>query len=192
MAVRLWALRACRALPLSPGTLLVFISVRGWVNCRTIMRLEGLCRFNIQRLHWESNRDLPAQNIQSSLRSSGVLRAVLEVYIGLGIFGAVRGPHRINQFQWNIFERVFTVEKRYASETSRAMNRGVSRTNFHGRHVSHDPKFKAANRYLVRPEYHLLLISSDTIVKPRKGVPSLALQAVFFVNEKGEVTSVLN
>jgi hypothetical protein len=40
MAVRLSALRAGR--PLQPGIFLVLISVRGWVDSKTIMRLEGL------------------------------------------------------------------------------------------------------------------------------------------------------
>jgi hypothetical protein len=40
MVVRLSALRACRPLP--PGTFLVLISVRGWVDTRLIVWLEGL------------------------------------------------------------------------------------------------------------------------------------------------------
>jgi hypothetical protein len=40
MAVRLSTLRAGR--PLSPGRFLVLISVRGWVNLRAIVLLEGL------------------------------------------------------------------------------------------------------------------------------------------------------
>jgi hypothetical protein len=40
MAVRLSALCACRPLP--PGRFLVLISVRGWVDLRAIVRLEGL------------------------------------------------------------------------------------------------------------------------------------------------------
>jgi hypothetical protein len=40
MAVRLSALRA--DLPLPPGRFLVLISVRGWVDPRNIVRLEGL------------------------------------------------------------------------------------------------------------------------------------------------------
>jgi hypothetical protein len=40
MAVRLSALGSFRALP--PGSFLVLISARGWVDSRAVMRLEGL------------------------------------------------------------------------------------------------------------------------------------------------------
>jgi hypothetical protein len=40
MAVRLSAVRAGR--PLSPGRFLILFSVRGWVDLRAILRLEGL------------------------------------------------------------------------------------------------------------------------------------------------------
>jgi hypothetical protein len=46
MAVRLSALRARRP-PFTPGRFLVLISVRGWVDPRAIVRLEGLGQWRI-------------------------------------------------------------------------------------------------------------------------------------------------
>jgi hypothetical protein len=57
MAVRLSALRAGRALP--PR----LISVRGWVDPRTIVRLEGLGQFKKIHLIGTRTRDLPACSI---------------------------------------------------------------------------------------------------------------------------------
>jgi hypothetical protein len=53
MAVRLSASRASR--PLLPGRVLVIISVRGWVDPRAIVRLEGIGQPKIQLPHRESN-----------------------------------------------------------------------------------------------------------------------------------------
>jgi hypothetical protein len=57
MAVRLSALRAGRHLP--PGRFLVLISVRSRVDCRAIVRLEGLGKLKKIHLIGTGTRDLP-------------------------------------------------------------------------------------------------------------------------------------
>jgi hypothetical protein len=57
MAIRLSASHAGR--PLSPGRFLVLISVRGWVNPRVIMRLEGFGQLKEIHLIGTRTRDLP-------------------------------------------------------------------------------------------------------------------------------------
>jgi hypothetical protein len=59
MAVRLSAL--CARRPLPPGRFLVLISVRGWVEPRAIVRLEGLGQLKKSNDHiWNRTRDLAA------------------------------------------------------------------------------------------------------------------------------------
>jgi hypothetical protein len=58
MAARLSALHACRFLP--PGKFLVLISLRGWVNPKTIVWLEGLGKLKKFTSSGTRTSDLPA------------------------------------------------------------------------------------------------------------------------------------
>jgi hypothetical protein len=61
MTVRLSALSAGRPLP--PRRFLVLISVRGWIDTRAIVRLEGLGLLKKIHFIWIRSRDLPACSI---------------------------------------------------------------------------------------------------------------------------------
>jgi hypothetical protein len=62
MAVRVSAL--CAGLPLPPGRFLILISVRGWVDPRIIVRLEGLRKLKKSNdLIGNQTRDLPTCSI---------------------------------------------------------------------------------------------------------------------------------
>jgi hypothetical protein len=66
MAVRLSVLRA--GSPLTPGRFLVLISLRGWVDPRAVVRLEGLGQLKISNdLIGNWNFDLPACSIVPQL-----------------------------------------------------------------------------------------------------------------------------
>jgi hypothetical protein len=66
MTVRLSALRAGRALP--PGIFLVHIYIRGWVNARTTVRLEG--SGNPKKIQWPKNK---FQNMRISCKGNSDL-----------------------------------------------------------------------------------------------------------------------
>jgi hypothetical protein len=65
MAVKLWALRAGRALRPYPRIILVLIFVSGLDNSRAIVQLEWLCKLEkkFQFTHWDSRHELTACNM---------------------------------------------------------------------------------------------------------------------------------
>jgi hypothetical protein len=78
------ALRAGRPLPI--GRILMFISVRGWVDPRVIVRLEGRCKLKKKSddLIGNRTRDLPVCNSAST--SSIYTQPVIEsVVVRLGL-----------------------------------------------------------------------------------------------------------
>jgi hypothetical protein len=83
MAVRLSALRACRHLP--PGKFLVLISVKGWVDPRTIVRLEGLGKLKKKKkkihLIGTRTRNFPACSIVPQPTTGHFLLSRLVIFL---------------------------------------------------------------------------------------------------------------